>query len=181
MARANLALACERTGDHDLARLAARQARAAPRAAPEVRDQARGVLDRLGDDVKALVRVLGHEPPDRWVPVIREEVRRLVEVGSADRQHEVDAWVDGLVEDPTRPVERWEAWLDVLLEMPPEAMETMLDATVSSINARDRDVADRLRSDVSRAMVRFQVPQWMRLEETVHRISAAQGHEVTWR
>lgn len=181
MARANLALACERTGDHDLARLAARQARATPRGAPEVRDQAQGVLDRLGDDAMALVRVLDREPPDRWVPVIREEVRRLVEVDHPDRQREVDAWVDGLTEDPARAVERCEAWLDVLLEMPPEAMETMLDATVTSINARDPDVAAWLRSDVSRAMIRFQVPQWMRLEEAVDRISTGQGHPVTWR
>lgn len=180
MARANLALACEGTGDHDHARLAARQALATPGAPPEVRDQADGILARLGDDPMALVRVLDHEPQERWVPVIREEVRRLVEAADDVRRREVDAWVDGLVDDRERSVERCEAWLDVLLELPPTALETMVAATVHSINTRGGDVAEDLRSDVSRAMIRFQVPQWMRLKELTNRISTEQGHEVTW-
>lgn len=181
MARANLALACEHTGDHHLARLAARQALAVEAAPPAVHDQSRQVLARLGDDPAALVGALDQEPPGRWPHVIREEVRRLVELGDDRRRREVAAWVDGLVERSGAAPELAHAWFGVLLEAPPEQLELLAGDLVADVDHRDEEVAERLRRAVSSAMVRFEAPQWMRLKDIVDRLSTEVGTGAQWR
>ncbi len=180
MARSNLALACERTGDHDLARLAARQALGVPAAAPAVRDQARQVLKRVGDDPAALVRALDGEPQERWPHVSREEVRRLVEVDEATRRREVAAWVDGLAARSGTATELAHAWFGVLLEVPPAQLELLAGDLVAEVDGRDEEAAAALRRAVGSAMVRFEVPQWMRLKDIVNRLSAEVGSGASW-
>lgn len=180
MARANLALACERNGDDDLARLAARQALAIRRAAPEVRDQARQVLARLGDDPAALVGALDAEPKERWTHVIREEFPRLVELDQDTRRREVAAFVDGLAERSGTAPELAHAWLGVLLEAPPAQTELLLGDLVADVDRRDEEQADALRRALGSAMVRFEVPQWMRLKDMANRLSAEAGAGASW-
>lgn len=181
MARANLALACERQGDHDAARLAARQAIAFEGAAPDVRTQAQGVLDRLGDDAGALVRALAALPEERWGPAIREEVRRLGAVADEELDAHLDAWVRGVAARPDDAVTFHEAWFGVALELPPEDFRRQLDALARRVDALAPDVATSTREAASRAMARFPVPQWMRLRDTLAAVERDRGRESAWR
>ncbi|MEJ7744106.1 MAG: hypothetical protein WKF73_17135, partial [Nocardioidaceae bacterium] len=73
MVKANLALAHEQAGDHQRARLAARQALAIPGAAAPVRAQAQQVLARLpGRADQDLLSVLDAADPQQRIPVLRD-------------------------------------------------------------------------------------------------------------
>lgn len=181
MARANLALACERLGDHDAARLAARQAAAFDDAAPDVRAQARAVLDRLGDDPGVLVRSLSTLPRDRWLATVREEVRRLGSVTDGELDTHLDAWLVGVAARPEHAVALHEAWFGVVLELPPEPFRRQLDALAERVEALEPEVAEATRAVASRAMAGFPVPQWMRLRDTLTAIERDRGRETTWR
>ncbi len=136
MARANLALAADRTGQPDHAVLAARQALAIPDAAPEVAALARDVLARLGDDPQVLVRVLEAEPSERHVGILRAELTRIAAL--TDRGAHDRCWVRALAADPERGLAWAEAWLEVVLEQPPEAFDASVRATVQAIGELDR-------------------------------------------
>lgn len=181
MARANVALACERLGEADPARLAARQALAIPVASQDVRDQAQGVLDRVGDDPAALIRSLDDAPAESWVASVREELRRLTEVPDDELQEHLDAWVAGLVERDDQGTELAAAWFDVILELPPDDMRRLLEALSTSVDGRPSDEAEDLRDHASRAMARFHVPQWMRLRDTLNDIARQRDQEPPWK
>ena len=162
MARSNLALASDRAGMPDHARLAARQALAVPHASPEVVAQATDVLARLGDDDAALLRVLDTADEGDRVGALRAEFGRLAEDPSAVAAHGT-AWVAGLEVRPDAAVELAEAWLEVLLEQPPAEFRRVVDAVTAAHRAADGDVARR---SIVSAMGRFHAPQWLRLKDT---------------
>lgn len=179
MARANLALACELTGALPLACLAARQALSVAEADAQVHDQAQQVLAGVGDDPDALARALDAEPPDRWIHVIREEVRRLLSLDGTQRDREVRAWVQAMDGHPAA-MERWAAWLGVLLEVPPADMQELATWCVTAVGALPNPHDTTVRRDVGRAMIQFEVPQFMRLRETFTNLSVEHGHAADW-
>ncbi|MDQ4130535.1 MAG: tetratricopeptide repeat protein [Actinomycetota bacterium] len=180
MAKANLALAYEQSDDAPRARLAARQALATPAAPPPVREQAGGVLSRLGDGTGDLLIVLKEEPQEKWPVLIREELLRWVEVDPGERLAESRAWVEGVLARREVSVELAQAWLEVLLELPPDAMETLIASTIETLRGRDPESVALFRDHVSRAMARFHIPQWDRLRETFNRLAEELGEEPAW-
>jgi tetratricopeptide (TPR) repeat protein len=177
MARANLALACERAGEIAHARLAARQALALAEPSSEVAAQACGILDRLGDDPAAIVAVLDVEDPDRHVGIWRAELGRVADL--EDREGHDAAWVRGLAAADD-PVPLAEAWLEVVLELPPPAFTSTIAATVRAVGDLDDEVAARVRHTVSRAMARFPLPQWDRLRASFNDQARGAGQEPAW-
>ncbi|HWB73204.1 MAG TPA: hypothetical protein VG452_13400, partial [Egibacteraceae bacterium] len=150
-------------------------------AAPEpVRTQAAASLERLGSSSDDLLVVLDEEPAERWTPIVREEVLRWVDEDAAERRRALVDWIDGQVARPGRGADLAEAWLDVLLELPPDAMDAMIHSALEALGQRDADTVDRFRADVSRGMVRFHVPQWLRLKDTFNRIAAELDQEPSW-
>lgn len=180
MATANLALAHERAGDAPRARLAARQALGVPSVPEPVAAQAAKALDRLGAGDGDLVTVVDEESPEGQVGVLRAEVARWVDAAPAERHVAVDGWIDGQLGRPGRAPELAAALLGVLLELPPEPMKTVVTDLVRALGSREHAEQDRFRSDVSRAMIRFQGPQWMRLKDTFNRVTAELGEDGTW-
>lgn len=180
MAKANLALAFERSGDPVRARLAARQARRTPAAPGPVVGQATAVMDRLGDPDDDLMAVLDRVDENAWAGEIRDELVRWLDVGADERRATCGAWIDGQVARDGRGIELAAAHLDVLLELPPEAMETLIRATLEALQDRDPEARGAFRRHVSRAMARFNVPQWMRLKDTFNRLAEDVGDDGSW-
>ena len=152
MAKANLALACERLGDGPRARLAARQALAVPGAPEPVRAQAEALLARLPDEAGDLARVLAEEPEESRLAVAREELVRWSEAAAADRRREAEAWVAEAAPELAEPL------LGALLELPPAPM-TAIAADLAAC------ADERFRVAVERASARFPPPQLFRLQE----------------
>ena len=152
MAKANLALAYERTDDASRARLAARQALAVPGAPEPVSAQASGVLDRLGPVTDDVIVVLAAEPPDRWAAILREEVPYW-------RRREADVFIAA---HPSPDVV--EAWLGALLELPPDDMEAAIGATRDALADRPEADREQFESAVRGVLPRFHQPQMLRLE-----------------
>ena len=170
MAKANLALAYEQHGDAPRARLAARQALGVADPPVPVTDQAAAVLERIGDaTANDLLLVLEQEPQGSWEGIVREELARSGEAPPEVRRADAATWIDG------SSVERAEAWLGGLLELPPELMETFIRSALEALGSRETATKERFRADVSRAAARFHVPQLLRLEETFQRIAAELG------
>lgn len=170
MAKANLALAYEQHGDTPRARLAARQALGVAEPPVPVAAQAAAVLERIGGAIaNDLVLVLEQEPQASWEGIVREELARSSEAPPDVRRADAATWIDG------SSVERAEAWLGGLLELPPERMETLIRSALEALGSRDAAVKERFRADVSRAAARFHVPQLLRLEEIFGRIAAELG------
>jgi len=180
MAKANLALALERTGAAAAARLAARQAAGVTGAPPAVVEQAAGVLERLGNDADDLYVVLDSEPADRWPGAIRAEALRALDAPEGERRRTASAWIDGQLARAAVAGDIAEAWLGVLLELPPPAMEAMLRATLLALGEEEPDRAERFRSVTSRAMARFYLPQWSRLAASFNRLATDLGSEQQW-
>jgi tetratricopeptide (TPR) repeat protein len=180
MAKANLAVAWERAGDHARARLAATQAAGTPTAAEPVLAQAQGVLERVGERPGALLEVLDREPRDQWPVALREELARWVDAGSDQRRAETRAWITGQLERPADAVDLAETWLGTLLELPGDAMDRVIGATLEALGELDAATGARFRSDVSRAMPRFHLPQWQRLADSFNRAAARLGQEPAW-
>lgn len=180
MAKANLALAYERAGDHPRARLAARQALAAPAVPSPVETQAHAVLERLGDDRADLHNVLDDEPLQRWPPVLREELTWWPEAGRAQLTTRTTAFVDGLVDHP-QALDRVHAMFDVLLELPPHKMEAIVDAVMEALADRPPDLRQRIHGLVDRTLPRFPIPQWQRLAACFNAAAAQRlGEDVRW-
>jgi tetratricopeptide (TPR) repeat protein len=161
MAKANLSLAYERSGDAPRARLSARQALAVARTPDPVRTQANGVLDRLGPVTDDLIAVLDEEPPDRWAAILRDE---------APHWRREDAGVL-LAADPSADL--LEAWLGALLELPPEELDSAVAATQRALAQRSGAERERFESAVRAVLPRFHQPQMLRLEGAFGWSSAA--------
>lgn len=180
MAKANLALAYERAGEPDRAQLAAAQALGTPGAAMPVRDQAQDVLARIGDGNSPLLAVLDAEPSERWPSLVREDMARWVDADPGARRAEAGAWIDGQLARGAAAVDLAEVWLGGLLELPPDAMMTLIRATLEALAERDDDTYESFRSTVSRAVVRFHIPQWMRLKDCFNTVAGELGQEPSW-
>jgi hypothetical protein len=180
MAKANLAVAWERAGDHARARLAALQAAGTPTAAEPVLAQARGVLERVGARPGALLEVLDCEPRDQWPVALREELARWLDAGPDQRRAEARAWITGQLDRPPVAVDLAEAWLGTLLELPGDAMDRVIGATLEALGELDAATAARFRSQVSGAMPRFHLPQWQRLAASFNQAAAHLGQEPAW-
>jgi tetratricopeptide (TPR) repeat protein len=181
MAKANLALAHERAGDQARARLAAVQAAGTPAAAEPVRLQAEGVLGRVDRRPGAILDVLDLEPVDGWAVAVREELARWLDADPEERRAEAGAWVDGQLARPAAGGDLAHALLAALLELPGEAMDRLIGATLEALDRRDEAAAARFRSQLSGAMARFHVPQWQRLADRFNRAAALLGQEPSWR
>jgi tetratricopeptide (TPR) repeat protein len=179
MAQANLAVAFERVEDRPRARIAARQALAVETAPTAVTEQAVGVIRRLGSPPGDVVAVLDTEPPEMRPAVMREELIRWAAESAEERTDEAGAWIDAQVARDDGP-ELAELWLGALLELPTDAMESIIRAALASLAARDPDTGERFRSQTSAAMVRFHVPQWTRLKSSFNRIAIDLGQERVW-
>src|SRR5919108_3145740 len=155
MTKANLALAYERAGDERRARLAARQALGVHSIPVAIATQARDVLARVGEGEHDLVSLLEDEPRERWPAVVREEVVRWADTD--DKRAELAEWVAGLCSRPDDAVDLAEAWLAALLELPPEQMAVLAQATPRQ--------SEWFRDVVASACARFHTPQLLRLRE----------------
>lgn len=175
MVKANLALAHEQAGHEAEARLAARQALGTPGAPQPAAEQAAAVLDRLGGGRGDILGLLEKQPPERRPPLVREELARLVDAQPDERLAELGAWIDGQVARGEAGVELAEAWVGGLLELPPEALDTVIRSTLEALAARDGGRRARFTADVDRAMARFHVPQLMRLKDEFRRVAAEVG------
>jgi tetratricopeptide (TPR) repeat protein len=180
MAKANLAVAWERAGEWARARLAAMQAAGIRAAAEPVLVQARGVLERVGGRPGALLEVLDDEPRDQWPVVLREELARWLDAGREERRAEAGTWVTGLLQRPAAAADLAEAWLGTLLELPGDAMDQLIGATVAALGELDAATGARFRSEVARALPRFHLPQWQRLADSFNRAAAGLGQEPLW-
>jgi tetratricopeptide (TPR) repeat protein len=181
MAKANLAVAHERAGEEARARLAAVQAAGTPAAAEPVRLQAEGVLDRVGRRPGAILDVLDLEPGEGWAVAVREELARWLDADPAERRAEAGAWIDGQLARPATSGDLAHALLVALLELPGEAMDQLIGATLEALGQRDEPAAARYRSQLSGALARFHVPQWQRLADRFNRSAALLGQEPSWR
>lgn len=180
MAKANLALAYEQVDDHPRARLAARQARGTPAAPQPVVEQADAVLGRLGDGHDDLMIVLDQLPSDDRSREAREEFVRWADADPGERRAATGAWIDGQLARRGASLELAYTYLDVLLEMPNEDMEAVIRSTVEALQDRDTEDRQRFRSQISRAMARFHIPQWDRLKAIFNRIAQEVGDDGTW-
>lgn len=180
MTKANLALAHEAAGDAPRARLAALQAHGTPGAAEPVRAQASALMVRLGRPGDDLFVVLEDEPRQRWPAVVREEVLRWADSDRVAHESSAANWIQGLVSRRGREPDLAEAWLAVLLELPPPAMEDAVRAVVVALGDLDFEHGEQFRRYTSRAMARFNGPQWMRLKDTFSRISDELRQPGSW-
>lgn len=178
MALANLALAHERDGRLARARLAAAQARALPDLDEPVRDQADDIISRLGPATGDIMEVLADEPQEHWSLLVRAEVARWVTLADEDRRAQLQAWSRAQVHEGAAGVQLAEALLGAFLEVAPGDLEVLVAATIDAANTLSEQDRERFRTQVSRAMARYPIPQWMRLSElfTTH----AKG-EPGWR
>ncbi len=180
LAKGNLALAHEQLGDAPRARLASRQALAVPAASDPIRAQAAALLERLGDEPGDVLRVLDHEPAERWEPIMREELARWVELDARERRIEAGAWIDGQLARPDATTDLAKAWIDALLELPPQHLEGLVASLLETLPERDEEDRERLRSAFSMAMGRLHVPQLMRLKDIFNQITRQLGQEEEW-
>ena len=181
MAQANLALACERSGAPERARLAARQALEVRDAPEAVVAQARAVAERLGPGEHDLRTALEDEPLERRELRVREELRRTADLAEDRCTADMREWVDVHLTTELDPADVAELWLAGLLELPPEAMERLIGATVDVMSELDAEPREAFRTAVARAMARFHVPQMLRLQDLFERAAQAIGDAGSWR
>ncbi len=180
MAKANLALGYERSGAKDHAYLSAVQALGVPGAAEPVREQAGATVERLGRRYGAVLPVLDQEPQDRWPVLVREELARWSDTEPAQRRAECGGWLDGQLVRRAAAADLTEAWLGGLLELPPDAMIGLIRAMLEALADRDEEDVESFRSTVSRTVVRFPIPQWMRLKDSFNTVATELGQEPSW-
>lgn len=180
MVTANLALAHEQLGDTSRARLAAWRATAVSDAAPAVVEQANTVLQRLGRPEDDLVTVLDHEPTERWTSELAPNLTAMLDVDGAERERLLGAWIDGQVTEGRDGTALAAALLDVLLELPPDQLEVLVRGLLLALQHRVHEEATRFRSQSRRAMARFHVPQWQRLEAIFQQVATDVGDAEGW-
>jgi hypothetical protein len=88
--------------------------------------------------------------------------------------------VDGQVARPAVADDLAETLLAVLVELPPPAMERVVQGIVSALARTGAGATGPFVQQCSRAMARFAVPQWMRVKDHFERASAAAGLDVAW-
>lgn len=181
MAEANLALAYERLGAGPQARLAARQAGSVAVAHEPVREQAVGVLERAGPGEGDLRLVLEAATEEGRVRLVREELARLADGDGAPLDAAMDEWVGAHAATDLDPAEVAELWLGGLLELPPEWLERLAEAAVSAALRAGPPEGEAFREAVRRAMARFGIPQWMRLQDVFSHAAEAAGDPEPWR
>jgi len=182
MVKANLGLAYEQADDRPRARLAAGQALAVPDAAAPVRSQAQQLLARLpGRTAADLLYVLDREDTEHWVPVVRDEMIRVVELPADERRAVVRELMDGLIARAAASYDVARALLEVVLEQPPRTYDVLISAINAACSHRPEDEADRLRAVIGSAMARFALPQWQRLAASLNAAAQATGEPATWR
>lgn len=183
IAEANLALARERQGLHARARLAARQALAAPVVPAPVEEHARGVLTRLGTGAEDDVRIVLDEeqPDDARARFAREELVRSADAPEGESAADARAWLRAHVQSRLDPVAVAELWLGALLELPPDALELLVRSAVREVASLEAQQRDEFRAAVVRAMARFHLPQMMRLQEMFTRAAEDAGDSGPWR
>jgi hypothetical protein len=181
MAKANLALALEAREAAPAARLAARQALAASAVPEPVRAQAEAIVARLGRDDGDLLVVLASEPEPGRAAVAREELARTAEAGEEERAADARAWVAAHLGWPDDPADVAELWLGGLLELPPEIVERLVRDALRIAVTLDPEGRETFRTAVTRAMVRFHIPQWTRLQDVLHRAAEEVGDPGPWR
>lgn len=179
-AKANLALAYEASGDARRAALAALQALGTPAAPGPVRAQAAAVAERTGAGPGAVWPVLDSEARDRWAPVLREELARWGDATAGDRRDEARAWVTGQLARHATADDLAECFLATLVELPPAEMAALVTAALEAVVELDPAGQQRFAAQCSRAMARFQVPQWMRLKDTFAAAGTDLGLAVSW-
>lgn len=180
MATANLALAHEQLGDLPRARLAAWRAAQVPAAPAPVAAQARAILDRLGRPGRDLVVVLEREPPSAWASELAANVTALSDAGPAERERLLGHWITGQLDSPHQGAELAAALLEVLLELPPEDLDTVVRALLRALRHTETAAAERFRSQTVRAFARFHLPQWQRLQTVFAQIAAEVGDTGAW-
>ncbi len=179
MAKANLALSYERLGEPARARLAAHQALAIAECPPAVAAQASEILDRLGDPPGDLGIVLALESSDAWEAIMRGELMRWVTVEPEVRRAEIAAWI-AHQSASKRGTDLGAVLVGGLLELPPQPTGVLVRAIVEEVAKLDERTADHFRSQISSAMARFYVPQWMRLKDAFNRVASELGAETSW-
>jgi len=181
MAKANLALACERAGAVERARLAARQALGAPQAPEPVVAQARELLERLGPGGADLSVVLEDDEPAARPLLVREELLRSAGAPGAELEGDMREWIGAHVASGLAAEDVAELWLGGLLELPPDALARVVGAALAAAMSAEDGVREEFRTAVTRAMVRFHVPQWMRLQDVFSRAALDAGDPESWR
>jgi hypothetical protein len=146
-----------------------------------VRAQAEAILERLGPSESDLRTVLEREPPDGRALIVREELLRSVDAGDVELAADMRAWIAVHVGSALEPVEVAELWLGGLLEVTPDALERIARSAVTVARGSSEQDQETFRSAVSRAMARFHVPQWMRLQDVFSRAAADAGDPRPWR
>lgn len=168
MAAANLALAHERRGEQFRARFAARRALAVAGAADAVHAQAGQIIERLGDPPGDLARVLEEEPAERGPELVRVEFGRWAECDADARTREADAWISAQT-TARDPVGHAVLLVGGLLELPPEQLQRVVDGLLDAWVTRNEGERESFRAQLSRAVVRFHMPQWLRLQSEIGR------------
>lgn len=174
MAKANLALALERSGRPGGARLAALQAKAIPTAPEPVVEQLDGILHRVGSGPGALWEAL-EEQSDGGI--VREELLRWNDLDASQIRAEAKAWID-LQAGAHDGEAKAELILNALLESSPKLMENVISALIAA--ASDVTAADTWTLQMERAMTRFHIPQWERLRSIFNERAEALGSPLRW-
>lgn len=181
MVKANLALAYEQAGHRARARLAAGQALAVASAAAPVRAQAQQLLARLpGRASEDLLAVLDAEHRQEWVPVLREEVLRALDLPAGQRCAVVSGFLDGVLARPGAAYDLAESLLHVVLELPPGTYGLLVSAVAGACAGRPEPDTARLRAVIGSAMARFALPQWQRLAASLNAAAQAAGQPGGW-
>ncbi len=181
MVTANLALAHERLGAVSRARLAAWRALQIPNAAPAVCAQARAVLDRLGPPTRDLIEVLDqHGSSEDWTEEVGPSLTALLDADEHERQRLLGHWIDGQLASPLDGTEVGATLCAVLLELPGEQMTVLVRSLLTALQDREPEVADGFRRQMQRAMARFHLPQWQRLQTIFERLAREVGDPGGW-
>lgn len=182
MIKANLALACDRSGDAPRARLAALQVRAVPSAAAPVRALAGEVLSRLAGPSPAadLFSLLDADRGEERLALVRDEVLRAAALSPAHRTEWFVGFLDGALErEESHAIA--ETLFAVLLEVPPATYGGLIESLVAGWARLSGEKADRAKATLESAMARFALPQWQRLAATINAALEAAGYSGTWR
>jgi tetratricopeptide (TPR) repeat protein len=179
MAQANLALVHEQAREVVRARWAARHALGVAEAPEPVRAQATAVMARLGNPPGDLGRLLDEVPQDTWATLVRVELTRLAAASPGERRAETEGWVRHQLARREHGEELAATWLGALLELEPEAVDSLVAELLDAVRKHPEEETARLRAQLERAMARFHVPQMMRLSETFER--SRSRDEPAWR
>jgi tetratricopeptide (TPR) repeat protein len=163
MAKANLALAYEATGQLDRARLSAQQALSVDAAPPIVTQQAQAILERLGPDYDLHV-VLDDEPAAGWGGILRDEIRHWARLDEARRRELAISWVAGQVSRPESAVDRLEALFNAMLELSLDGFDLVAGALVEAAISAGEEASAEFHKRSSQAAAHFRVPQMTRIE-----------------